>query len=74
MTQRDVDRKKLAISTGEGHLETEAVMVDGEKVYVTVFSQRNIHMAPDPGWNYNPGAVDWKPDLKKYDDDIARLG
>lgn len=31
-------------------------------------------IAPDVGWDYNPGAVDWQPDLSKYSPEIRRLG
>jgi SPP1 gp7 family putative phage head morphogenesis protein len=33
----------------------------------------DLSKVPDKGWAYNPGASMWKPDLKKYDKDIAVL-
>jgi SPP1 gp7 family putative phage head morphogenesis protein len=73
LTQRDVDRKGLTVSTGDGKLSDETVLSGGKDVTVTVFSQGNLRMAPDAGWNYNPGAVGWKPDPARYDKDIAAL-
>ena len=34
---------------------------------------RNIPRGIDPGWDYNPGAAAWRPDLRKFDADIRKL-
>ncbi len=73
LSDRDIVKRGLDVSTGEGHLTNETVMSRGKPVDVTVYSAGNIRMAPGPGWNYNPGAVDWKPDLNRYDPDIRKL-
>lgn len=73
LTQRDLVRKGLTVSSGEGHLSVEKILSGGKEVDVTVYTAGNIRMAPDPGWSYNPGKVDWTPDLKRYDKDIAKL-
>lgn len=30
------------------------------------------YVAPDPGWSYNPGKVQWQPDLTHYDADLVQ--
>lgn len=32
-----------------------------------------LALAPDVGWNYNTGKVDWQPDLNKYSPEIRAL-
>ena len=29
-----------------------------------------VVLQPDQGWNYNPAKAQWKPDLKKYPDEL----
>lgn len=76
LTQRDVDRKRLSVATGDGNLTTETIMSGGKEVDVTVYTDPRTgnKMAPGAGWNYNPGAVAWQPDPARYDANIARLG
>ncbi len=36
-------------------------------------TRRQITVAPDVGWSYNPGAAAWQPDPKRYTGDLAKL-
>ena len=72
-----MQKKDLTVSTGEGNLtDHEVVMSNGEKATVTVYTnpKTGAPTATGAGWNYNPGKTGWKPDLTKYDPDIAKLG
>jgi len=73
LSDRDVAKLRLTISEGAGHLTDQEIIVNGEPATVTVYSSGNIHVATGPGWNYNPGKVDWQPNVGKYDGDIAKL-
>jgi SPP1 gp7 family putative phage head morphogenesis protein len=73
LSDRDVAKRRLTISEGAGHLTDHETMVNGEPATVTVYSAGNIRVATGPGWNYNPGKVDWQPNLDKYDTDISKL-
>jgi SPP1 gp7 family putative phage head morphogenesis protein len=76
--QQEVTRLNISVDDSAGKLSTEDRLVSkatGETAPVTVYtdSATGQKVAPDPGWSYNPGKAKWKPDLKKYDDDIAAL-
>jgi len=71
-----VQKKKLTITSGEGNLEDHQItMSNGEKATITAFRNPNTGAVTSTGagWNYNPGKVNWKPDLSRYDKDIAKL-
>ena len=69
------------IKDSSGMFSTREELVSkktGEMQPVTVFSGKDLQgkkfsMAPDVGWSYNPGKVDWKPDLAKYDPEVKKL-
>lgn len=69
-------------STADGSATLETVqlpagrskgMVDSTTVVTTGLDGRRLAVAPDAGWSYNPGAVDWQPDLDKYSPEIRKL-
>lgn len=77
LSQGNVDDRGLRVSTGEGNLSNEPVLVSrktGELAEVTVYTDPRTHakMAPGAGWNYNPGKAAWHPDLDRYDYDVAK--
>ena len=58
----------------------KTVLVGGKPAKITGFVTGRTDNNGDPviywtqpGWDYNPGKVTYKPDLKKYDPDIAEL-
>ena len=76
-----VDRD-LLLESSKGKLSERDELVSkktGEMQPVTVFSDINLQtgkkgsVAPDVGWSYNPGKVDWTPDLAKYDPAVRKL-
>lgn len=80
LSQRQVDRDKLPVESSEGRIREKTVVVGGKPVKVTGFDTGRYDNNGDPviywtqpGWDYNPGKVSFKPDLQKYDPDIAAL-
>ncbi|MDQ7799544.1 MAG: phage minor head protein [Candidatus Edwardsbacteria bacterium] len=82
LSAADVKRLGLTVISSAGLLQENEVLASGrtgEVVPVTVFKFRNeqtgeiITMAPDPGFNYNPGMAAWKPDLSKYPPDLMDI-
>jgi uncharacterized protein with gpF-like domain len=74
--------KGLQEETSAGKLSLRDELVSkktGEMQPVTVFTDidpatgKKVSVAPDVGWSYNPGAVDYKPSLNKYAPEIAKL-
>ena len=64
LSREEVDAKGLSVSSSDGllHQIKQQVGVDkstGEIIHrpATEYRQGDIIMAPDPGWNYNPGAA-----------------
>lgn len=68
--------RDLKVESSTGRLGSKQVEIDrhtGETAAVATFKADGINVSPDAGWSYNPGKVDWQPDLKKYSPEIARL-
>ncbi|GAC1447745.1 MAG: phage minor head protein [Desulfuromonadaceae bacterium] len=70
------------VESSVGKLSSREELVSkttGEMRPVTVFSERDpitgkkFSVAPDVGWSYNPGKVEWQPDLNKYSPEIRKL-
>ncbi len=70
-----MEQRGLTISSGEGNLREGTITMDGVDYKVTTYTdpKTGLAMTPGAGWNYNPGAAGWKPNLDKYDPDIRRL-
>jgi len=63
------------VESSEGKLKEDWALVSektGEMRPVTVYRDRNIVMAPDPGFSYNPGLAAWQPNLDRYPYDVAK--
>ncbi len=76
LSDRQVDPDD--IDDSDGKLVSKEVVLgkdnDKRTVSVTGFKLANGSVYwPDPGWDYNPGKTDYKPDLSKYDSDIRRF-
>lgn len=80
LSERQVLAKGIKVETGEGNLVTKQVGINtpqGPQVVpvtglkTTTGDGQPITYWPDPGWDYNPGKVAFKPDLNKYSKDIA---
>jgi SPP1 gp7 family putative phage head morphogenesis protein len=78
----DITDRNLKVQDSEGKLENEQATVStrtGETAEVTRYrfsdpiTGKQTSMAPDPGFNYNPGATRWTPDLAKYPAEIRAL-
>lgn len=77
----NLQERSLTVEKSAGKLSQRDELVSkktGEMQPVTVYSGRDelgkkFTVAPDAGWSYNPGKVDWQPDMKKYSPEIARL-
>lgn len=78
LSERDVKKMGLFVGSSEGTLSEKDALISnktGELRPVAVYADpvTGAKISPDPGWSYNPGTVDWTPDLGKYDKDIAKL-
>jgi SPP1 gp7 family putative phage head morphogenesis protein len=76
LSARDVRKRGLVVMSGEGNLtDHEVTMPGGGTATVTTYRDPRTGRTTTtaPGWNYNPGMVDWSPDLGRYDADIAKL-
>ncbi|MEO7958421.1 MAG: phage minor head protein [Fibrobacteria bacterium] len=73
LTKDQVKARGLEVYTAEGHLSEKMVTVArGVQRPVTVFKGYGLNMAPDPGWSYNPGKVNWEPTIPKYAPEIGK--
>ncbi|MDA8413016.1 MAG: phage minor head protein [Desulfobacteraceae bacterium] len=72
----------LKLESSAGKITSREELVSkktGEMQPVAVFtaldpiSGKRVSTAPDVGWSYNPGAVEWKPDMSKYSPEIKAL-
>jgi len=77
LSQADVDKKDLPISSSEGKITWEDQLVSkktGELKPVAVYHDpvTGMKIPADVGFSYNPGKAAWFPDLDKYPYDVAR--
>jgi len=71
LTPEYLQKHGLKAESSKGKLHPREVLLStktGELTTVTLYHdpRTGVKMAPDPGWNYNPGEAIWKPDLKRY--------
>lgn len=73
ISQREVDRDKLVIQTSDNRIVEQAFKVGGETVVVRGLALGDQgEYYPSPGWDYNPGKIDFKIDPEKYDPDLRK--
>jgi SPP1 gp7 family putative phage head morphogenesis protein len=76
LTERD-----LRVESSKGKLSERDELVSkktGEMAPVTVYKGtdefgKKFTVAPDAGFSYNPGKVDWQPDPKRYSPELRKL-
>lgn len=76
-SEADLKDLGLKVESSEGTLSTEDRLVSeatGELRPVTVYTNPKTgqKVSTGVGWDYNPGKTEFKPDLAKYDKDIAK--
>ena len=75
LSKQRLDRKGLKPVSSRGRLETRQQKIARNKLetaQVTRYTDPSGRtMNPEPGWNYNPGMANFKPDLKNYPSPIA---
>ncbi len=82
LSARDIEVRGLQIEISTGKLGTAMRRVSyqtDEMRPVTTYravdpqTRKQITIAPDVGWSYNPGAVGWQPDMQRYSGSLAAL-
>lgn len=78
----DVAQRGIQVENSAGKLGSARRLVSektGEMREVATYraidpdTRREITIAPDVGWSYNPGAAAWQPDRNRYAGDLAEL-
>jgi SPP1 gp7 family putative phage head morphogenesis protein len=77
LSDKNLKDRGLTVESSKGRLSEQEVLVSkktGELRPVTVYRDplTGEKIAPDVGWNYNPGKAAWQPDLDRYDYDVAK--
>ena len=77
LDDRNVADRGIDLSSSRGRLSMIERPVsqrpDAPKVDVTRFEYApGKYVAPDVGWNYNPGKAAWQPELKQYPADLVK--
>lgn len=73
VSQREVDRDSLVVQSSVDRIVEQGMQVGGETVVfrgVSLGDQGEYY--PSPGWDYNPGKIDFKPDPDHYDPDLRK--
>jgi SPP1 gp7 family putative phage head morphogenesis protein len=75
---RELKRDGLTVDTSTGKLKNDEVLLSkktGEITNVTTYKDplTGTSVAPDPGFNYNPGRAAWEPDKARWDADLRKL-
>jgi SPP1 gp7 family putative phage head morphogenesis protein len=77
LSDKNLKDRGLIVENSKGKLSEQEVLVSkktGELRPVTVYRDplTGEKIAPDVGFNYNPGKAAWQPDLDRYDYDVAK--
>ena len=81
LTRKQVDRDDIVVQENFKTVTTKDTVgpksnrreVDVKGIRFTGDDGQQHTFMPDAGWDYNPGKASFKPDLNRYDDDIANL-
>jgi SPP1 gp7 family putative phage head morphogenesis protein len=75
LTANQFERSGANLDNSDGKIVTREATIGKNENAVTVsvkgfkLNDQDTYW-PDPGWDYNPGKQEFKPDLKRYDKDI----
>jgi len=75
LTEKQVKERKLHVEqTGPNNFGfDEFLNPDGSVDRTAWYGAKMKKTSTERGWSYNPGKVDWEPDLKKYPKDLQDL-
>lgn len=82
LADTDIERRGFAVESSAGKLGSSMRLVSeksGEMREVATYrtidpdTRREILVAPDVGWSYNPGAAAWQPDAGRYTGSLGEL-
>jgi SPP1 gp7 family putative phage head morphogenesis protein len=75
LSDRDLKRKQLDVSSSKGKLGSEQVVISkrtGETGDISTLQVGDHVLRNDPSFNYNPGKKAFEPDLKKYPKELQK--
>lgn len=78
LNNKNIKQRRLKVESGEKHLITrEKLYSPNSDVKLKTVGYRDPKtkqiIYTDPGFSFNPGKIQYRPDLNKFDKDIAKL-
>jgi SPP1 gp7 family putative phage head morphogenesis protein len=72
----NIAERGITVEDSAGRLGSKEVPLSAhtdETATVATFKAGGVTVSPDAGWSYNPGKVEYQPDLRKYSTEIKAL-